>query len=264
VTAVAIAERRVRTSDLDIFYREAGSGAPVVLIHGNWASSVWWEPVLERLPAGRHAYAPDLRGRGETRGPDNEYSIASLASDILAFADAFGLKTFDLVGHSLGSCVAMEIALHHQDRLRSLVVVSPGWIDGMPGAYAVPERQKQLKDDPTFLATALRAIVPGKDDGLWQRILSDASKQTLEAAYALLPSLTSWKPGDALGAITIPRVVIAGANDMFTGGPNAVRVAQALRCELITLPGVAHGPMIEAPDEFARILFARLAQPVPN
>jgi pimeloyl-ACP methyl ester carboxylesterase len=250
---------RVQAGDLDTFYLDAGSGAPVLLVHGNWASSTWWEPVLARLPAGRRGIAPDLRGRGRTRGPDRGYDIASLASDVLAFANALGLDRFDVVGHSLGSCVAMEIALHHGDRLRSLVVVSPGWIDGMPGAYAVPERQKQLKEDPAFLAMALRAIVPGQDDDLWRRLLDDASMQTLEAAYALLPSLTEWKPGDALGAISVPRVVISGANDLFTGGPNATRVAQALRCELITMPNVAHGPMIEAPDEFARVLFTHLS-----
>ena len=248
----------VKAGDLEVFYLEQGAGTPVVFVHGNWGSSTWWKPVLDRLPQGRRGIAPDLRGRGRTRGPDNEYSVQSMAADILAFADALRLDRFDLAGHSLGSCIAMEIALSHPERLRSLVVVSPGWIDGMPQAYAVPERQKQLKDDPAFRAMALRAIIPGKDDDLWRRLLDDASKQTLPAAMALLTTLTDWKPGDAVGAIALPRVVIAGANDAFTGGPNAVRVAQALRCELVTMPGVAHGPMIEAPDEFAKILFARL------
>lgn len=128
----------------------------------------------------------------------------------------------------------------------------------MPGAYAVPERQKQLKDDPAFLAMALRAIVPGKDDDLWRRLLEDAGRQRLEAALALLPALTEWKPGDDAGRIALPRVVIVGANDAFTGGPNATRVAQALGCELVTIPNVAHGPMIEAPDAFAKILWERL------
>jgi pimeloyl-ACP methyl ester carboxylesterase len=217
--------------------------------------------VLERLPAGRRALAPDLRGRGRSRGPDADYGIASLAADIVAFADALDVEEFDLVGHSLGSCVAMEIALTHPERLRSLVVVSPGWIDGMPGAYAIPERQKQLKDDPAFLAVALRAIVPGKDDDLWRRLLADAGEQRLEAALSLLPALTDWKPGDAVGTITVPRVVISGALDLFTGGPNAVRVAQALRCELVTMPNVSHGPMIEAPDAFAKILWEHLSTP---
>jgi len=252
----------VRADDLEVGYREAGHGTPLVLLHGNWATSSWWEPTLARLPDGRRGIAPDMRGRGGTRGPDNEYSISSLADDLRAFADALDLERFDLVGHSLGSCVAMQFALAHGERLRSLTVVSPGWIDGMPGAYAIPERQKQLKDDPTFFGLALRAIIPGApDDEFWQRLLREGREQTIAAALALLPALTDWAPGDAVGRISVPRTVISGELDLFTGGPNAVRVAAALGCELVTMPKVGHGPMIEAPDEFARILWDRLPAP---
>jgi pimeloyl-ACP methyl ester carboxylesterase len=249
----------VRAGDLDVSFREAGRGTPLVLVHGNWATNSWWEPTLARLPTGRRGIAPDVRGRGETRGPDNEYSISSLAEDLRAFADAIELDRFDLVGHSLGSCVAMQFALAHSERLRSLTVVSPGWIDGMPGAYAVPERQQQLKDDPAFFAMALRAIIPGApDDDFWQRLLHEGREQTIAAALALLPALTQWAPGDAVGRIGVPRTVISGELDLFTGGPNATRVATALGCELVTMPKVGHGPMIEAPEEFVRILWERL------
>jgi pimeloyl-ACP methyl ester carboxylesterase len=252
----------VRAGDLDVSYRETGRGTPLVLVHGNWATNSWWEPTLARLPAGRRGIAPDMRGRGGTRGPDNEYSIPSLAEDLRAFADAIGLERFDLVGHSLGSCVAMQFALAHGERLRSLTVVSPGWIDGMPGAYAIPERQRQLRDDPAFFGLALRAIIPGApDDEFWQRLLRDGREQTLAAALALLPALTEWAPGDAVGRISVPRTVISGELDLFTGGPNATRVANALGCELVTMPKVGHGPMIEAPDAFAATLFSRLPAP---
>ena len=249
----------VRAGDLDVAYREAGRGTPVVLVHGNWATNSWWEPTLARLPVGRRGIAPDMRGRGGTRGPDNEYSISSLADDLRAFVDAIGLERFDLVGHSLGSCVAMQFALAHGERLRSLTVVSPGWIDGMPGAYAIPERQKQLKDDPAFFALAMAAIIPTTPDNeLWTRLLHEGREQTLVAALALMPALTQWAPGNDVGRIRVPRTVISGALDLFTGGPNATRVASALGCELVTMPKVGHGPMIEAPDEFAEILWARL------
>jgi pimeloyl-ACP methyl ester carboxylesterase len=129
----------------------------------------------------------------------------------------------------------------------------------MPASYAVPERQRQLKDDPAFLAAALRAIVPGApEDDRWRRLLREGGAQDLEAALGIIPALTDWKPGDRLRAIGVPRVVISGALDAFTGGPNAVRVAQALGCELVTMDGVGHGPMLEAPDRFAQALWAHL------
>ncbi len=101
----------VRARDLLVHYLERGTGEPAVLVHGNWATSSWWEPVLDRLPAAVRGIAPDLRGRGRTAGPDSDYSIPSLAGDLAAFADPLGLERFHLVGHSLGSAVAMELAL---------------------------------------------------------------------------------------------------------------------------------------------------------
>ena len=252
----------VRANGLDVNYIEAGRGQPVILVHGNWATSSWWEPVLERLPEGVRAVAPDLRGRGLTTGGTDDHRILTYAADLGAFADALGIERFALVGHSLGSAVALEFALERPDRLTFLAVVSPAWIDGMPESYAVPERQRQLKEDPAFLEMALRAIVPGApNDDRWRRLVREGGAQSIEAALGLIPALREWRPGDRLGSIAVPRVVISGALDAFTGGPNAVRVAQALGCELVTMDGVGHGPMLEAPDRFADILWRRLLIP---
>ncbi len=249
----------IRANDLEIHYLDQGAGTPVVLVHGNWATSSWWEPVLERLPPGLRAIAPDLRGRGRTAGGANDHRIATYASDLLALADALGLERFALVGHSLGSAVAMEFALTWPERLTSLVVVSPAWIDGMPESYAVEAHQRRLKDDIAFMDAALRAIVPGAPkDERWDRLVREGNAQSLEAALGLIPALLEWKPGDRVGAIAMPRVVISGALDLFTGGPNAERVATALGCELITIECVGHGPMLEAPDRFCEILWGRV------
>src|SRR6195256_2089356 len=83
----------LETPRLRIHYEEAGSGPELfVLVHGNFASWRWWKPVLERLPAGWRAIAPDLRGCGETSGgePDETrsgYGIPELAEDLAGFVD---------------------------------------------------------------------------------------------------------------------------------------------------------------------------------
>lgn len=255
----------VRANGLDVHYLEKGHGDPIVLVHGNWATSSWWLPVLDRLPDGFRALAPDLRGRGRTMGGANDHRIATYAADLRAFADALGLERFALVGHSLGSAVAIELALRWPERLRSLVVVSPAWIDGMPSSYAVEAHQVRLKEDLAYLEAGLRVIVPGAPkDALWDRLVREGNRQSIEAALGLIPALLEWKPGDGIGAIRVPRVVISGSLDAFTGGPNAVRVAQALGGELIVMEGVGHGPMIEAPDRFCEILFGRIRDVAPR
>src|SRR5918911_1694474 len=111
----------VDASGLQIHYEAAGLGPNVfLLVHGNFASWRWWKPVFERLPPGFRAYAPDLRGCGETTGcaAGDDYSIPQLSSDLSAFAEALELRSFHLVGHSLGGAIALQFALEHADRLR--------------------------------------------------------------------------------------------------------------------------------------------------
>lgn len=255
----------IQAGNLNVHYIERGEGAPIVFIHGNWATCSWWEPVLARLPAGYRGIAYDLRGRGATEGPDSDYSIPALAGDLLAFADALGLGPFHLVGHSLGSVVAMQFALEHQDRLRSLVVVAPGWVDGMPAAFNVPEQQQALKDNPALFAQALKALVPAApDDAFWQRLVSEGHAQRIEATLANLPALVAWTPGDALQAIGVPRLAIAGEHDALLAGHITERAAQALGTNLVVIPGVGHSPNLEAPDAFVQALLAHVSETNSN
>src|SRR5438105_2919936 len=119
----------VKAGDLNVHYIEAGTGTPLILVHGNWGSCAWWEPTLTRLPAGYRGIAYDVRGRGQTVGQDSGYTMPELAADLGAFADALGLDRFHLVGHSLGTAIAMQYTLDHPARVRTLTVVAPAWVD---------------------------------------------------------------------------------------------------------------------------------------
>jgi pimeloyl-ACP methyl ester carboxylesterase len=247
----------VRAADLDVHYLEGGdaTGTAVVFVHGNWASASWWEPLLARLPAGHRGLAYDLRGRGTTAGPDSSYAIDALAGDLLAFASAVGAERFHLVGHSLGGGVVLQTALDAPDRVLSVVAIAPAWVDGSPPAFNVPARQLDLKNDVAFFAGALKALAPTvPDDGYWKRLVQEGHGQRTEAALRTLDALERWTPGDRLGSITVPKLVIAGALDPLTGGPAAARAAAALGARLVTLDGVGHSPNIEVPDRVMALL----------
>lgn len=249
----------VHAGDLDVEYDERGSGKPVVLVHGNWGSRSWWEPVLDRVPPGFRAISYDLRGRGGTRGPTGNGTFASLAADLGAFAGALGLERFALAGHSLGTAVALQYALDHPGRLSALVVVSPTWVDGMPVAYAAAAHQERLATDPDYFDTALRTITPAAPrDQLWTRIVEEGRGQSLDTALAAQAALVAWSPGARLRAIDVPATVIVGALDTLTTPAVARRAAEALGVDLTVMEGVGHGPMLEAPDRFCEILWERL------
>ena len=247
----------LRAADLDVHYLEAGdpNGAPVIFVHGNWGTASWWEPLLSRLPAGHRGLAYDVRGRGTTAGPDSSYSIDALAADLLEFASAAGAQRFHLVGHSLGTAIAMQAALDAPDRVRSLVAIAPAWVDGMPAAYNVPAGQIAIKNDPVLFATALKPLAPTvPDDDFWKRLVREGHGQRIAAALLNLNALLVWKPGDRLSTSPAPKLVIAGSLDLLTGGANAERAAAALGARLVVIDGVGHSPNIEAPDRVASLL----------
>ncbi len=246
-------------NDQRVHYHERGAGEPVVFVHGNWASSGWWEPALERLPHGLRGLAYDMRGRGLTEGPDSDYSIGALAGDLAAFLDALSIDSAHLVGHSLGAAVVLQLALDQPARARSVLAVAPPWADGMPDLPGALERQRALKADPALFAQALKAIAPTVPDGdFWQRLVAEGHQQRLAAVEANLPALQAWRPGDRLRAIAAPALVLAGALDILITDGVSARVAQALGCPRVVLPGVGHSPNIEAPDLFAQHMLAHV------
>ena len=115
---VMTTHRTVRANGIDIHLAEAGSGPPVVLLHG--FPELWysWRHQLPALAAaGYHAIAPDVRGYGQTTAPADvsAYGMRTLVDDVVGLLDALGAPTAYLVGHDWGAqlgwaCVQLEPA----------------------------------------------------------------------------------------------------------------------------------------------------------
>lgn len=245
----------VSAGALEVHYVTAGSGEPVVCVHGNWGSSRWFEPLLARLPAGLHAHAIDLRGRGRTRGPDHGYTIAELADDMRAFLDAMEWPSAHLVGHSLGAGVILQLALGAPQRARSLLCLAPPWIRGMPKLPGVVERQRAIAADRAMLSAAMRMLfVQPPEPAYFESLVDDACAQRLSATVATVAALEDWQPGASLSTIAAPRRIVCGAQDILLPRPYALEAATALGCDALLLPEVGHALLPEAPDAIAGAL----------
>src|SRR3954447_25410607 len=109
-----------------VIYRTAGSGPPVVLIHGMLNSSRHWEAVARRLAADHTVIAPDLIGHGDSATPRGDYSIGAHAASIRDLLAAIGVGRASIVGHSLGGGVAMQFFWQFPQRVERLALVSSG------------------------------------------------------------------------------------------------------------------------------------------
>ncbi|MEY3289710.1 MAG: hypothetical protein RLZZ419_1952, partial [Pseudomonadota bacterium] len=96
--------------------------APLIILHGFFASSRNWRQVAEKLAAKFHVYVLDLRNHGASpHHPVMDYP--SMAADLLQFMETHNLTTASVLGHSMGGKVAMWFALNHPERIDKLIVV---------------------------------------------------------------------------------------------------------------------------------------------
>ena len=109
-----------------VIYRIAGSGPPVVLIHGMVNSSRHWEAVALRLADSYTVIAPDLIGHGDSATPRGDYSLGAHAASIRDLLAAIGVDRATIVGHSLGGGVAMQFFYQFPQRVERLALVSSG------------------------------------------------------------------------------------------------------------------------------------------
>jgi pimeloyl-ACP methyl ester carboxylesterase len=141
---VEIFEHQIHIGDLTFNVAEAGSGTPVILLHG-WPDSwhLWRAQIESLVRSGHRVIAPDLRGFGQSAAPEaaGEYSLHLLISDVVAVMDEFKIERAAVVGHDWGAVLAWLVATFLPDRVERLVCVSVGHPQAFSGAGFV---QKQL------------------------------------------------------------------------------------------------------------------------
>jgi pimeloyl-ACP methyl ester carboxylesterase len=107
-------------------YLQAGSGPPVVLVHGITSSADTWAAAMRGLSRDHTVIAPDLLGHGASAKPRGDYSLGAYASGVRDLLAALGHDRVTIVGHSLGGGVAMQFAYQFPERTQRLVLVSSG------------------------------------------------------------------------------------------------------------------------------------------
>jgi len=111
---------RVRVGDIEMFYVEAGAGAPLVLIMGFGGDHTAWAFQMPAFAERYRVIAFDNRGVGQTDQPDAPYSTAQMAADTTGLMDVLGIERAHVLGVSMGGMIAQELALTSPERVQSL------------------------------------------------------------------------------------------------------------------------------------------------
>jgi 3-oxoadipate enol-lactonase len=116
-----------RVVDVDgarVAYRLQGAGPAIVLVNGTAALDVHWGPVITEFGKSRTVVSLDYSGSGDTRDDGSVLSLAKLAHQVREVARAAGVDRFDLVGHSLGAAISIQLANSSPELVGSLIVVA--------------------------------------------------------------------------------------------------------------------------------------------
>jgi pimeloyl-ACP methyl ester carboxylesterase len=146
---------QIETADsgpLRVHYAEAGSGPPLLLLHG-WPQHFWcWRRVVPLLAGDFRLICPDLRGFGWTDAPGRGYDNETFAADAVALLDALGIERAGVIGHDWGGFTSFLIALNHADRTSRVLALSTPipWLRPSPRLAAAAWR--------TWYAWVLAAI----------------------------------------------------------------------------------------------------------
>jgi pimeloyl-ACP methyl ester carboxylesterase len=260
-----VPQTTVRTG-VTLNYEISGSGDPLLLVMGTSGSIPLWGELADRLAQTHQVIAYDNRGLGGSDRGAGPITVAALAEDASALLEALEIPRAHVLGWSLGSAVAQELALAHPEQVASAVMYATwGRCDGFQRSVLSALRLPYVhRDMESAMATAGLAFSPQlldhPDFGAMMEPMLPAFPQD-EAQMQV--TVEQWDADlahdslDRLGAITAPTLVVVGEQDLLTPPWQARKVADAIpgaRYELVTGPGSSHGMHIERPEELTKIV----------
>ena len=155
--------RFVEVAGDPIAYREAGQGAPLVLLHGFLCDSRCWKRQLDGLSDQFRVVAWDAPGAGRSSDPPETFTTADYTHRLAGFLDALGVTRAHVVGLSWGGILAQEFYRRSPDRVRSLVLTDTyaGWRGSLPGPVWKERLETCLRDSTGPPAALVAKMLPG-------------------------------------------------------------------------------------------------------
>lgn len=248
---------------LNMYYEVRGEGFPLILIHGAFSAiGTSFGPVIPGLAKDRQVIGLEMQAHGRTADIDRPLSIDQMAEDVAAAIDALGFEKADVFGYSMGSAIALQLAIRHPDKVRRLGLASiatkesgiqPGLMEGFGEMKA-----EMLHGTPWH--QEYEAIAPNK-----------AGFATLFAKKAEMDTHVVTFADADIKALPMPVLVVAGDADLVTpehavellrllgGGTFGDTPAGLPKSQLAILPGTSHVGMANRPDLLGPVLAAFFA-----
>ena len=279
-----IPAKKVHVGDIDIAYKMLGKGDPVLLFNGASDGMDAWDPsFLEGLSSNHMVIAFDTRGIGNTTTGSKPYTYQQLANDSAGLLDALKIPKADVMGYSLGSYIAEQLAIMFPDKVNSLLLVasSCGGKDHTPKPHEFIKLQSDIVNkslnNVSISHEEMKELVSASLGSGWIRLHPEsldipANITTLQQLKPGLPPEIAnnqnnvgkhWEDNpnwsgacDELAKLAKPTLVITGTDDnMYQPHVNSLKIVEKIPgAWLVQIEDAGHAVMDQYPEEIAKIL----------
>ena len=279
-----IQAKKVHVGDIDIAYKMLGKGDPILLFNGASDGMDAWDPsFLEGLSSNHMVIAFDTRGIGNTTTGSKPYTYQQLANDSAGLLDALKIPKADVMGYSLGSYIAEQLAIMFPDKVNSLLLVgsSCGGKDHTPKPPEFIKLQSDIVNkslnNVSISHEEMKELVSASLGSGWIRLHPEsldipANITTLQQLKPGLPPEIAnnqnnvgkhWEDNpnwsgtcDELAKLAKPTLVITGTDDnMYQPHVNSLKIVEKIPgAWLVQIEDAGHAVMDQYPEEIAKIL----------
>jgi pimeloyl-ACP methyl ester carboxylesterase len=249
-------------------YAEQGDekGEPLILIHGFTDSWFSYSRILPLLDKKYRVYAIDQRGHGDSDRPLKGYAMKDFSADVIAFMDAKNITKATVVGHSMGSFVAMQTVLDAPRRIEKLVLIGTATTARNDVTLDLQKSVSNLKDpiDEKFVhdfqvSTSAQTL----PDEFINGVVKQSMKLPARVWQAALAGVLAEDYKSKLGRIKTPTLILWGDKEnIFLRDEQDLLKAKIADSILKVYPETGHSPHWEQPETFARDLNEFLSRPL--
>jgi len=264
---LAADEAEVKTAqvgDIEMAYKVLGDGYPLVMIMGYSGTMDLWDPqFLENLASQYQVIVFDNRGMGDTTTGTKEFTMEQFAEDTAGLMDVLGIGRAHVLGWSMGTNIAQEVALRHPDKVSKLVLYAAD-CGGEQAVLPSPEVMEELTDTSGTAKERGERLFKLLFPEEWLQRYPDFYKQFPKPNEKTSPenierqtqAMEKW-PGtyDRLPDIRSSTLVATGTEDVLTPPQNSLIIINRIPgAWLVQIEGAGHGLMYQFPDRLASII----------
>ena len=251
-----------QANGLEIFYREAGQGKPLILLHGATDTHTLWTPFIPDFLKFYKVIAPDSRGHGRTLNPLGMLSYPQMADDLAAFIQELDLEKPYIFGYSDGGQIALDLGMRYPDLAGALVIggawyrFSENYQDSLRknGFLGPGEIDFQVfnKFAPADWIERMRKFHPNPDPNY--------PKVLMRNLATLFWTPLNYEREDFL-EIQAPTLVLVGENDEMVPPEESREMAEMIPgAEFAIIPGTTHTQVIVPGGECLSVVIDFLAR----